>query len=208
MRLSLGLLVAALGIGVYGYQELRLSKTAKPEAQVLTCQELADKGPGDNAHVRLTRFVASTWSFVYREKRGKWTEVFVPAVPRDSAYAQEVEALLEQDPDAQIPPPKDVRVVLKLKGVTSANEVKKITDGDELTGLVINEISSLGSETKKLLSESYPGVDFAHCWILEQGRRAGSTMAAIGMLAGALVLAGFAVWLWLRKRRLAATRQS
>ena len=51
---------------------------------------------------------------------------------------------------------------------------------DKFAGLIINEIESLGKEEKKLLSKSYPGIDFSQVYIIEHNRSPAS-MVVVGV---------------------------
>ena len=46
-----------------------------------------------------------------------------------------------------------------------------VADRETVQGMVVNEIESLDSEEKRILSESYPGIDFDRCTIFEHGRK-------------------------------------
>jgi hypothetical protein len=201
MRLWLGVGIVGIGLGAYGFQELRLTRVAQAEPQTLSCKELASQGPGSNAHVRMTDFLAAPGSFVYEERKGTWTAAWIPIVPLDSDYARELAATQERDATAKLPLPKDIRIVAKLPKARNQADVVRMAEGDTLTGLVVNEISRLDGETRKLLKESYPEVDFERCWILEEGRTPASTLGALALMGAGLGLLGLAVWLFLRGRR-------
>ena len=64
-------------------QETRLLGLADAEPQAMTLAELAASGPGDNAHVLLSDVVLCDWDYVSTERRGRWTDVWLPAVPLD-----------------------------------------------------------------------------------------------------------------------------
>ena len=73
-------------------------------------------------------------------------------------------------------------------------ELDALAERDTLQGLIVNEVESIGSKERKILSESYPGIDFSTCWILEEGRKPKSRGTAAGIMgAGGLgVLVGLA----------------
>ena len=92
----------------------------------------------------------------------------------------------------------------KLTDARNSGDVERLAAEDTLTGMVINEIDGLGSEERKLLESSYPGVDFKQVLIFEPGRKPMSTGAVYGMLGGGilLILAGIA---WLVKGKKSRT---
>src|SRR5688572_14555616 len=80
-RFVLVLIIIGAVLTFAGVQEMRLSSAAKPEPQEISCSELAQNGPSDNAHVLLKDFLI-TPAFVYETgKSGNWKTVWVPAVP-------------------------------------------------------------------------------------------------------------------------------
>ena len=172
-RLLLALVVAGGVLGFYGYQEMRLAEAAKPEAQVLTCDQLATRGPGENAHVRLTDFELLD-NYIYREgKNGKWATSYVPAVaPRVK----------------DVPTVQNVNVLIKSNRARDEAALYKLADGP-IEGVVINLVAGLGADEKRLLSESYPTLNFDKCWILEAGKTPASHGQVVGMLGGGAGLA-------------------
>ena len=54
-------------------------------------------------------------------------------------------------------------------------------------------VDELGSQEKKLLQESYPGVDFDHVWIFEVGRTPPAASTAWALILGGILLAAGAV---------------
>lgn len=185
-RLRLVMLLGGLALAFYGFQEFRLSGTAKAEPQEITCDELARNGYGDNAHVRLGNWFFAPSTFVYeKSKRSEeWNHVFVPLLPLDGDYAQSLREL----PEGTSPPaPKRFGVILKSSEVSNNTELNALGEAETLEGVVINKIDSLDRKTKDLLSRSYPEVDFDACWILEHERKVKGP--AIGLL---IVLAGLA----------------
>lgn len=172
-RLLFALVIAGGVLGFYGYQEMRLAKAAKPEAQVMTCEQLAARGPGENAHVRLTEFELLD-NYIYREgKSGKWSTSYVPAVaPRVK----------------DVPSVQAVNVLIKSNQARDEAALYRLAEGP-IEGVVINVVSALGDEEKRLLSESYPTLNFDKCWIVEAGKRPASQGQVFGMLGGGAGLA-------------------
>jgi hypothetical protein len=189
-KIVIGLVGA--GAVLWGVNELRLSGAASDTPTRMTCKELGEKGAAGNAHVVLTDFVL-TGDLVYEHGRkssdtSKWKKVWVPAVPSDSEYARAVRA-----PGAafsKVPAPRPVNVIVVSSETKNEAELTALGAQKELDGMVVNLISTLGHEEKKLLEESYGDVSRAQ--IFEVGRRPANRWLAIGaIVAGAGV--GFAI---------------
>ena len=121
-------------------------------------------------------------------------------MPFEGEYHERVVGLLDQGvPEEEIPPPDDLRVIVKLTSVKNEYDVSLVGEQETVTGMVINRISSLGTEEKKLLREGYPGIDFDRCWIVHVGRTPMSGAVIFGMLVGAVVLLVIALWPWVSR---------
>ncbi|MBY0310437.1 MAG: hypothetical protein K2W85_00050 [Phycisphaerales bacterium] len=173
-----------------GLQDWRLAVKAKDQPQQISAAQLELAGPGDNAHIVLNRVVLCEWSFVYEASRRAshqdWRWVWVPAVSLDSPYAHQLQSL---PPGVEPPPPPSVRIIIKSSKAKSEADVHQLAMNDTLEGMVVNEIESLGSEEKKLLSESYPGIDFSRCWIVQVDRRPVGSGQVLGFMGGGGMLA-------------------
>jgi hypothetical protein len=161
----------------------------------MTCAELAETGPRDNAHIELGEFHLCENTYVYEEEGGKWTTVWVPVVPRNGEYHQRILELLDERVRREdLPEPKDIRIVARLSGVSSPQDVSRVGRQQTLKGMVVNRISSLGGEEKKLLREGYPGVNFDRCWFFHEGRTPTKGSTILLALLGALVAALIGLW--------------
>ena len=198
LRFAGVLIAAAL---VYGaFSEMSLGRGTDGGPKEITCAELGDLGSRANPHIEMTDFLLCEQSYVYKEEYGKWQAVWVPAVPFEGEYHERVADLLEQGvPDDEIPPPDNIRVIVKLTSAKNEYDVSRVGEQETVTGMVINRISSLGSEEKKLLREGYPGIDFDRCWIVHVGRTPMSGAVILGMLIGAIVLFVISLWPWVSR---------
>ena len=90
----------------------------------------------------------------------------------------------------------DIRIILKTTNAGNEAELRDQVTRPTVQGLVVNEIERMSGEEKKLLTESYPGVDFTRCWILELGREPSGVSKVLAFMGGGgmLALAG-AAWL-------------
>lgn len=200
VRLIIALLVIGCMVAYFGFREFQLGQAASPNAKHISCAELGSKGPGDNAHVLLENHVLCQSGFVYESKNGnaseRWTTIWIPAVPIDGEYVQEIKRLMEVSNGKRagsLPLPKDVHVLIKSKRVHDQSDLDRLDNQDTIQGVVINKIDSIGSQEKKLLSEQYPGIDFDKCWIIEHGREPSGPAKSFGMMGGGAALAGLGV---------------
>ncbi len=192
-RFKIWMIIGGAVLAWYGFKEWRISGEAKADPQVITCGALAKDGYGKNAHVKMTDFLLSPGGYVYEEKTsgGSWSKVWIPVVPLGGEYHTMVQALPE---DAELPAPKSFNVILQTEHASSASMLSKIGKRDDIQGVVINEIDSLDSETKKLLRDSYPGIDLDKCWIVEHKRKTKGAMLSLLMLLAGVGLAGGGVF--------------
>lgn len=179
-RISIILGAVGIGLLVYGCNEQRLSSKAKSEPQTITIKNLASTGPGDNAHVVVTDYILRLDDFVIETEGNndtRWTKAYVPLVPIDIDINN---------------PPRTFDVILKTDDHHTMGEMDRLQEAGQIKGLIINEISKLGGEEKKLLKSSYPGTNFDTCWIIEHGRKPAGTSFVMGSLGGGalLLLAG------------------
>lgn len=181
-RLMLALLVAGGVLIFVGVQEYRLSQVAKAEPQTITCAQLASKGPGDNAHVRLTEF-EFTDNYVFQEEKRStdWKVSYVPAVP----------PRIKDDPGVRV-----IKVLVKSTAARNEDQLYALGQSP-IQGVVINTVSSLGRDEKRLLKESYPNVDFDTCWIIHADKAPASRGKLMGLIGGGSGLAVVAAGLLL-----------
>ncbi len=198
IRIKLAMLIGGCVLAYFGFQEWRLASAAKATPQTITCAELETKGPGDNAHVSLTKVFVCQQSFVFEAKKNNeshWNKIWVPAVPLDGEYMKTVKSMLEQDPKLEnLPPPQNIRVLVKSAKIANHGELEGLAlqglqTGGAIDGLVINKIESLGSEEKKILEQSYPGIDFTKCYIIDHDRKPAEAGKLAGMIGGGGLLA-------------------
>jgi hypothetical protein len=206
-------MLAVIGAMVvfFSFLELRLAAVSSSAPQKLTLAHLAAQGPGNNAWVIVTNFIpAENFVFVVRTHRfdplrndrnyarHRWEKIYVPLLP----LTPRVREQQAQDPDFRPRArPGDIRVILSSGKIHSARDLDQLDRQTEIKGMVINEIQSLDSETRKLLEEEYPGTDFSRCYLLQEGRGPASALGMVlGILGGTLLTALgllYALLLWL-----------
>ena len=192
--------ILAAGLVYAALSEYSLGRGTDGGPKKITCAELGDLGSRANPYIEMTDFLLCEQGYIYKEEHGKWKAVWIPAVPFQGEYHERVVGLLDQGvPEEEIPPPDDLRVIVKLTSVKNEYDVSLVGEQETVTGMVINRISSLGTEEKKLLREGYPGIDFDRCWIVHVGRTPMSGAVIFGMLVGAVVLLVIALWPWVSR---------
>ena len=181
------LILTAFGIGIfiYGTTEWQLKTVAKESPQTISAAALAANGPGNNANVRVTNFYVCTEDFVIEKRRrsDRWSKVWVPVVPAG------------QSPDMG-----NIRIIVQDDDCEDEMDVAAMNGSGTLDGLIINKISGLGAEERRLLAKRYPGTDFNACYILDRGRRPIASAAVLGLMGGGgfVALLGVA---WIVKAR-------
>jgi hypothetical protein len=204
-RILLAMLVGGGVLVFLGIQEMRLSKAAKLEPQTITAADLIKSGPGDNAHVLMKDFMLCGNAYVYQAKKGggAWNNVWIPAVPLGGEYHQKLLSMLKPDGtlDGTPPAPTDIRLIIKSSKTPNEQSVEALANQDTLQGLIVNKIESLGGEQKKILRESYPGVDFANVLILEHDRKPATAGKSFGFIGGGALLSCMGVLGFVKTRK-------
>ena len=185
------LFLGGVGCLVFGLVEYHVATKSKPEPQVLTCAELIENGPRGNLHVRVTDYEMRLDACVVSDLGPRWQDAYIPLVP------------LGADPSS-----KTFRVILSTDEAHTESELGALEAQAQLQGMIINSIASLDLETRSLLQDAYPQVDWDNCWILDHGRKpteASHALATAGVGASLLVATVVLIVL-LAKRQAKAAR--
>jgi hypothetical protein len=194
MRLKLVILGVGAMLAWMGFEEFKLGRVASSEPQLITVAELESHGPGDNAHVELADFLLSEQAFVYESREGSstWTKIWIPALPLGGEHHQQLLLLVDNQgmfTTDDLPLPKSIGVIVKSSKIKNEKQLETLAAADTLTGLIVNEIDSLGSEERRLLAQSYPGIDLGNVYILEHGRKPAGAGKIFGFMgSGALLV--------------------
>jgi hypothetical protein len=148
-RLCLALGVIGCVLSFLGGRDYWLASKASSTPDQMTAEQLIARGAEGNPFVEISAFMPAS-NFVYEEKNGRWTEVFIPFGPLDENAAVTT-----------------VKAVFKSTQVKSEIDIMSTFGGEKIQGMVMNKIESLGSEEKKLLSESFPGANMADVLIVD-----------------------------------------
>ncbi len=209
------LLIVLGGFATYwGATESWLALHCSQKPQTIRCIDLINNGHGDNAHVVLADFIACTNYFVYEAASnrpgysGPYQEVYLPCLELDGPWHQQCLAAVEKHgDDAELPAPKDIRLILKLTDVKNDDRLCYQVDQDTLQGLIVNSVEGLDSEERKLLRQGYPNINLSKCLILQVGRKPRSlAVPVLALLGGVAMVVTGGVWLLKRNRPKVAIR--
>jgi hypothetical protein len=210
------LILIGLGIGAalltWGVKEVRLAAAAAASPQRLTCRELAEAGPGANAHVILTDFVVATNGAYYKSNKDQadWTTIWLPLLPRGGASAAAaakpsigvtLASQISTRPGSGAAANGGIQILLKSNHIHNQGELTPLYYQRELEGMVVNCVDSVASKEMDVLRIQYPNTDFSKCWILEEGRKPATLAMRIGLLSGGAVCMLFALALFAYRPR-------
>jgi len=209
VRLGVVLIVLGAVLGVYGSREAFVSSGARSEPTAVELAKLEAGETPDNYYVRIGEHVPLYPAALFAYKTSKYskeepgpgppiTYCFYPIVSRSHPAVQAIEGFARKAgaagnlPDLEmLPDVTDFRVLVKTKRFETAGSIPDNTNvAASVEGLIINRISSLGSDEKDLIRKQFPKVNLDKVLILEEGRKPTSLLAAVGMILGALVLVG------------------
>jgi hypothetical protein len=215
-------LILAIGGGVLvfiGGQEWLVSRGAGSEAAAVALADLENGTNPPHNFLRVGEHVAIYPACVYSYKTSKYAAqkdatpdsalnyCYYPILSPSHAFFKELEQAaakhggIDQIPDDQFPEINDIRVLVKTQQFKQLRNIPtSIAHRDAIEGVVINQISSLGSEETKLLKQSFSRLDTAKVLILEEGRKPASLLKSLGMVLGGLALIGVGLVLFLANR--------
>ncbi|NOX57477.1 MAG: hypothetical protein GXP29_01295, partial [Planctomycetes bacterium] len=176
---------------VVGVAGSRRRAVWNPVPQDITCAQLADNGFGTNSHVRLTDFYLCDFAYVYEENLTVWRKAWVPAVPRGGTVNLAAEAVPPSERgQTDLLPGRDIRVIVLLPKARSHKDIELEAKKEVLQGTIGSAARMFNSETKELMEENYPGLDYNNCYLLTVGVNATSEKQnAITTAVGVLLVA-------------------
>jgi hypothetical protein len=186
-----GLALLGVVVVILGLVEMRLTTVASSTPQTLTLAQLASRGPGDNAHVRVSDFITCE-NFVYVVRTSKyapanrpqtegWEKVYIPLLP----LTPQIKERLQREPNWRPrAAPGQVRVLLESDQIDRESDLDLLDNQRFIQGTIVNEIKSLDSEARERLEESYPGTDFSKCYVLQEGRKPASQVRLLLQVVG------------------------
>ncbi len=164
-------------LAYFGFNHFRLAGKVEQVPAQVTVTELCAGGV-DNAHVTISDFYPTPDYVAEENKTGQMKTVWQPVVCGDDYMNDNY---------------SNVQLVLKTTSCRSQGELVRLLEQHTVTGVVVNEIEGLDSETKKLLRESYPNMDTDNVLIVDADRALPSKSAGLGMMVGGVGLTGAGV---------------
>jgi hypothetical protein len=209
LRLQIVLAVLGGAALIFGIKETILGSKAKDTPQTITCADLAARGYGDNAHVKLTDVIPLLMNHVaiIDSKTGRRLETWVPLMPDDGgAFSERVYELAEREYGGedvsrqldQLAAQADFRVVFRSKEFANAAAFDRWLDDPNLPyqGLVINDIEGVDSDVRAFFAQNYPNTNPDRVWIVEHNRKAtAGPLALLAMLGGGVLIVAAVIWL-------------
>jgi hypothetical protein len=200
LRFAILLLVIGGILLLAGFKAVRLASIARPAPHPITCADLADHGPGDNAHVEMSDFFLAYLTYVKVQPAGaaEWSAVYVPAVPLQSEYHRKVLEQIDPHTNAAVgqpPVPGSFGVIVRGTRAHSEDDLKAMAGRDTIEGVVVNAFDPLPPEVADTLRKTFPGVDFDKVWVLDEGRTPPTATKGYVMLGVGATLALIALGL-------------
>jgi hypothetical protein len=179
------LIFVGLVVLVRGCGDLRAVWRAAEEPQSLSCAQLLQEGPGDNAHVTLTGCRLCLNSVLELERKAETDTLWVPiSVPNGSCPQRTGHGPLASAAGAEPP------ILARFDEDSEDVSLDSLALGAPLSGLVLHRLAAMPKEVKRYY---YGYGDWpASGWILELGQARPGWGRAFGILGGslALILAG------------------
>lgn len=172
-RINIALVIIGGMVGFFGISEWRLAMKSGSTPTRVSLTELTTNGAADNVFVTVTDMMpAGEGEFVYEETRtGRYSKIWYPAVPTTDS-------------------PGVPRFIVYSADAKNDNEVGALMMQTEQTGMIVNSIRSLDSETKDLLQQGIPGINVDSALIFESGRKPAGPIKYLGLLLLGLALVG------------------
>ena len=175
-RLNIALIVIGGMLIFFGIQEARLAAQASSEPTPILLDELLANRP-ESVYLTVSDVVSSEGGYIAEENSsGSLTRIWAPCHPPGSPGANFI--LYTTEPDTE-------------------NEADAFLSQTTFTGMIVNDIRSLGREERNML-QTIPGCNPDTAIIFEVGRTPSGAIMVILYFAGglALILAG-AAWIFL-----------
>jgi len=203
-RLKIALIVGGGVLAWFGFQELLLNSGSSSQAVEVDLAELeSGQSPGDN-HLKIGEHLAVYPGCVYSYSANSQYEAvtpttriqycYYPVISHSHSFLQAVDEVqqmhggIENVPDEEFPTIDEFSLLVKTRRFRTLGDIPDgyITE-PPLQGMVVNQVTSLDSDEKQLLLESYPNADLDKVIILEDGR-APSALKSYGMTMGGALL--------------------
>jgi hypothetical protein len=191
----------AIGIGLpilgglfawYGIKERNIASASSETPETIALSKLIARGPEGNANIILTDYVPTTPHVIQRGRRGRYSGVWIPVVPKDS-----------KQPNAAAAP----KVFVYSSEAGDPEEAYERLSNPQLPGMVSNKILTPNSGAMDDLEEQFPQTDFSTCIFIHEGREPASAEKSALMFIGgvaAIVIGlwslGLCLYLWQKRK--------
>ena len=169
----------------------------REETQTISMDQLLTHGWGDNRHIALTEFKLGQ-PCAYKGLNGRWETAWVPLIPKNGR-----------------PVLGQTCVLLVSEELASQSDLEELSDRGVVDGIVYRQNpvekdvfggTNLSDDRKEFLERENPGVDFAHCLVMNhhQGpsaltfRSRWDLFVVVGSFGVGLLLIPLGLLLWLR----------
>jgi hypothetical protein len=211
----LRVVLALIGLGgvlsFIGYQEYKVSEGTSKDPVPVSVVKLEYGIDLPNNHIEIGEHAAIYDALIYEyeqtfsdptgdDPNTKVNFVYYPIVSQSHPLAEKLEQWAKRDPESITDEEFESLAKEKFKVLVRSgryNKVSELPQGgvqrlDKVTGMVVNEISSVGWEEQRLIKEAFPNTDFKDILILQEGRKPSSPVMSFGMMGGggALMLVG------------------
>jgi hypothetical protein len=128
--------------------EARDQSSAAEAPQTITLAELLTKGPGDNSHVTVTRFEVGRDYVVSTKGAERITFMILRPLEPVPSTAQQI-------------------LMVENRYLKTTAEADAVDNNQTITGIYSKSFNSTSRESRRLLEEKYPGLDFWNAPFLE-----------------------------------------
>jgi hypothetical protein len=205
-RIKIAMLILGGVLAYFGIQEFRVGMGSSTKPEAVDLAELENGTELTNNHVLIGEHVSDYAGVVYEYEEGsnKVTHAYYPIISESHRFFSDLNKLAEKYPklsdvpENEFPVIDDFKVLVKTKRFKTVSTIPEgLGNETKLQGLVINLVSSIKSEEKKLIKQAFPHFDSENVYVVEEGRKPTSMVLSIAMIAGGLLLAlGGLAWMF------------
>ena len=184
-----------------GYQEYKVSEGTSEEPVPVTLVKLETGVDPPNNHIQIGDHAAVYDELVYCYEAASYSAepsddtrvsyCYYPIVSMSNPYMKSVVELHSRDPESITQEEYDSIKLEEFKVIVKSNKFDHVKDlpygvsrGESIKGMVINQISSLGREEKRLLQESFPDLELDSLIILHENDKPTPESVSYSMMGG------------------------
>ena len=154
---------------------------ASSTPQSITAQDLITKGPGNNAHIKLTNYhpLPEHSILYYKDKKreSRYRDVLIPLIPASHPYAI---ASAKKTYFRNLPElPKNVHIIVHSNYLKDDGYVKRFHKKTSFTGMLTKDLSSLNELFVKDLKQTLTQTDFNNVYVILHKRKPNSLFISI-----------------------------